>query len=450
MMKRQFKLWSLALLCALAYTTPVLAAEVAGTVSFVVGVASVAGTGTDAALRQLRRGDAVDVGQTLVTGPNGHVHLKMQDGAFVSVRPQSRFKIEQYHYDAQVPANNRIKFVLEEGIARSITGRAGAAARSNYRLNTPLAAIGIRGTDFVVQATAEATRVTVQSGAVSFTPLAGDCLASGLGPCASATTRVLTAAMRDGYLELSRQAGTPVLVPAERAVNNPNAVSPPRPEEPKAIDDKTVGRADTKDAILNQSVNAVLGAAHAPDAPAAVMPASLPTPATLPTPPTQFYWGRWSRFIQPGQEASSIEALLAPGREVLASNSVFVLSRDDGLPHMPATGVAKFQLAGSEAYVMSDTKTLSAATIAAPALTVNFAARTYDTALTVNGGALGMVGIASSGQVSGQGQFIPAVNSANTTIGGFLSSDVSQAGYVFERGGLPNGASVVGVTRWLR
>ncbi len=443
MIKRQLHSWSLALLWACA--TPALAAELAGTVSFVIGTATRTATAanTDAARPvpaapwQLRRGDAVEVGQTLVTGPNGHIHLKMKDGAFISVRPHSRLKIAQYHYDAAVPANNRIKFALEEGTVRSITGRAGEAARSNYRLNTPLAAIGIRGTDFVVQATVEATRVTVQSGAVSFSPLAGDCLASGSGPCASAATRVLTAAMHDGYLELSKHGGIPTLVPAERAVNNPNAVSPPRPEEPKAVDGRTIGSADTKDAILNQSVNNLLGAVRAPDAPAITLP------------PTQFYWGRWSRFIEPGQEASGIAAVFLPGRETLAANSVFALNREVGLPRMPKAGVAKFQLGGSEVYAMSDNKTLSAATIAAPSLTVDFAARSYDTALTVNSATLGNVGIASSGRITGQGQFIPAVNSANTTMNGFLSNDASQAGYVFERGGLLGGASVVGVTRWL-
>lgn len=443
MMKRQWKSWSLALLCTLACATPALAAELAGTVSFVIGAASASdeNAASSATSRPLRRGDTVDVGQTLVTGANGHIHLKMQDGAFVSLRPQSRLRIEQYHYDAAIPANNRIKFMLEEGTARSITGRAGEAARSNYRLNTPLAAIGIRGTDFVVQATADATRVTVQSGAVSFSPLTGDCLASALGPCTSSATRVLTAAMRDGYLELGKQGGIPVLVPAERAVNNPNTVSPPRTEEPKTLDEKTVGRADSKDAIMSQSANTLLNAVRVPDA---------PTPPVAVQPPTQFYWGRWSRFIQPGEEASSIGAVSVPGRETLVGNTVFALFRDEGLPHMPTAGVAKFQLAGSEAYLMSDNKTLSAASIAAPSLTVDFAARTYDTALTVNSTGLGQVGIASSGQITGQGQFIPAANSANTTMGGFLSNDASQAGYVFERNGLPNGTSVVGVTRWLR
>ena len=34
---------------------------------------------------------------------------------------------------------------------RSITGQWGEAARDRFRLNTPIAAIGVRGTDFIVE-----------------------------------------------------------------------------------------------------------------------------------------------------------------------------------------------------------------------------------------------------------------------------------------------------------
>ena len=214
-----------------------LAADLAGSVSFVIGDASV--VGEDGKARTVARGENVNAGQILQTGATGHIHLRMVDGAFVSIRPQSRLRIEDYHYDAANPANNRIKFVLEKGVARSITGRAGEVAKENYRLNTPLAAIGIRGTDFVVQATDDITRVTVQSGAVVMAPLAGDCLASALGPCKSAASRVLTAAMRDAYLELRNRNEAPLLVPAEKALESPNLVAPPRPEEPKASADSS-------------------------------------------------------------------------------------------------------------------------------------------------------------------------------------------------------------------
>ena len=167
--------------------------EVAGTVSFVIGEAS---TLTNGQKQAISRGDAIKAGQTIATGVNGHVHIKLIDGAFVSIRPSSRFVIEEYKFDAEQPKNSRIKFNLEQGTARSITGKAGEASKESYRLNTPLAAIGIRGTDFVVHTEQSVTRVVVQSGAIVMSPLSQECLSSAFGPCNTATARVLTAAMR--------------------------------------------------------------------------------------------------------------------------------------------------------------------------------------------------------------------------------------------------------------
>ena len=169
--------------------------DIAGTVSFMVGDAST--LSSSGQKQTISRGTSVLVGQTILTGDNGHVHLKMVDGAFVSIRPSSKFKIEEYLFNVAEPKKSKVKFILEQGTARSITGKAGESSKESYRLNTPLAAIGIRGTDFVVQTEKNVTRVIVQSGAIVMTPLNDDCLSSSFGPCNTATARVLTAAMRD-------------------------------------------------------------------------------------------------------------------------------------------------------------------------------------------------------------------------------------------------------------
>jgi hypothetical protein len=124
-----------------------LAGVVAGHISFLIGDVSLQ---AQDGVRPLLKTDVVEVGQTVYTGPSGHLHLKMVDSAFISVRPNSRLLISQYEYDAANPANSKIRFSLEEGVARSITGKGGEANKAGYRLNTPLAAIGVRGTDFVV------------------------------------------------------------------------------------------------------------------------------------------------------------------------------------------------------------------------------------------------------------------------------------------------------------
>ena len=436
---------TMALVCMTVASACALGAEQAGSVSFVIG--DVSSIGADGKAIPVSRGNTVQAGQTLVTGANGHIHLRMVDGAFLSVRPQSKLRIENYHYDAAVPANNRIKFILEQGVARSITGRAGEAAKENYRLNTPLAAIGIRGTDFVVQATNDITRVTVQSGAVVMAPFGGDCLASALGPCKSAASRVLTAAMRDAYLELRSRNESPLLVPAEKALDSPNHVAPPRPEEPRAAaadkQSKTSASGDSQDAIREAATGLLKNQVDAATALAPVPNISVPPPAT------QYWWGRWSSFIQAGQEGKSISAALGPDREITVGNSVFGLVREKGDVALPNSGIAKFQLADSEAYVLHGSKTLTSAQVSAASLTVDFGGRRFDTALTVNSNDAAPIPVQASGRVTFQGQLFSDANTTGTVVNGSLSRDLSQAGYVFQRD-LSNSLSVVGATRWIR
>lgn len=419
-----------------------LAADLAGSVSFVIGDASV--ISEDGKPRAVTRGENINAGQVLQTGTTGHIHLRMVDGAFVSIRPQSRLRIEDYHYDAANPANNRIKFVLEKGVARSITGRAGEASKENYRLNTPLAAIGIRGTDFVVQASNDITRVTVQSGAVVMAPLTADCLASALGPCKSAASRVLTAAMRDAYLELRNRNEAPLLVPAEKALESPNLLAPPRPEEPHPSADKQAKgntNIDSRDAIREVAVDSIKNKVDA-----AVPGTAGDTVVVIPA--QKFWWGRWSSFIQPGQESSSFVAALAPGRELAVGNEVFGVLRETGDVFVPNSGVAKFQLGDAEAYMMEGKK-LTAAQVTSPSLTVDFGNKRFDTALTVNSAGHAPVAVQSSGQVTWQGELRADANSTGTQLQGMLSKDASQAAYVFQRD-VTNGLSVVGATRWYR
>lgn len=453
-----------ALLAVTALCAPARAADLAGSVSFVIGDATV--VDVNGSSHPVARGDKIDAGQTLVTGSSGHIHVTMVDKAFLSVRPQSRLKIQDYHYDAAVPANNRIKFVLEQGVARSITGRGGEASRENYRLNTPLAAIGIRGTDFVVHANADVTRVYVQTGAVVVSPFGDGCLASAFGPCISASTRVLTAAMNNAYLELRSRTEVPLLVPIDKGLE-PNTVAPPRPEEPRpAVGDKQSKAGisfEARDVIrdaaadtLKSKVDVAAIPAPVPEkAPALVTPGTpavvVVVPVPVAPPAAQFWWGRWSAYITPGQEAQSLIAAYSvkPGeRDIAAGNDVFGVLREKGDYVMPASGIAKFALADAEAYYMSPGKLLAAAAISSPSLLIDFGAGRYDTSLALSASGMTPVTVQSSGSVTTQGQMLSDGNAA-TALSGFVSRDTSQATYVFDRA-VSGNVSVVGATRWAR
>jgi hypothetical protein len=432
---------------AIVLSVSASASEAVGTVSFVIGDAN---TLIDAKNNQaIVRGDKLQQGQVVLTGSNGHVHIKMIDGAFVSIRPMSRFRIEEYKYDAAEPKNSRIKFVLEQGTARSITGKAGEASKQSFRLNTPLAAIGIRGTDFVVHTERDVTRVVVQSGAIVMTPLNEDCLSSTFGPCNNSTARVLTAAMRDAYLELRSKKDAPILVPAEKSLNSPNLTSPPRPEEPVADRGEKSGSASVSriSQDVNQAVTVTTIKTQIDSLANTPKPVDKPVVEPVePVVPAKIWWGRWEPVV--GGSGSTGNPALAPDREVTMSNVVFGMLREKGDAYVPNSGVAKFKLADSESYLMAADKTLTAGRVSDTNLVIDFANRKFDTSLVVNVNGFAPTEIRASGDVSFQGLFMTETTSPDTIVAGSLSKNGDQAGYLFQRN-TGNGL-IIGATRWIQ
>ena len=169
------QLQSASLLCGLllAQAAAAQAPVVVGETTLVIGQAQIINANGKSI--PVTRGSVIQVGDVIQTEIGGHVHLRFVDGGRVSVRPSSRLQVENYTHSAQQPQLSAIKFTLQEGVVRSITGSWGESARERFRLNTPLAAIGVKGTDFIVRANADATAATVFSGAIAVAPLQGSC-----------------------------------------------------------------------------------------------------------------------------------------------------------------------------------------------------------------------------------------------------------------------------------
>lgn len=168
------------LVIALAITAPYSFAKnttntpAVGTITLLLGQVQVTGPERQGTKR-LTTGAKIYPGDRLVTRASGHAHLRFIDGALLSLRPSSRLTIQEYHYDSQNPANNQVAFKLEEGIARSISGKAAQSARENFRMNTPIAAIGVRGTDFIVHTSQDRTRALVTEGGIVLSGLEMGC-----------------------------------------------------------------------------------------------------------------------------------------------------------------------------------------------------------------------------------------------------------------------------------
>jgi hypothetical protein len=140
-----------AMAAAIAACFPAIALGAgAARVDFAVG--NVTATSPDGRSRALNRGAEINEGDTVNT-QQGRAQLRFADGAYMSLQPQTEFKIEEFKYAGKEDGSENIVMNLLKGGMRTITGLIGRSNRNNYKLKTEVATIGIRGTEYSVQYT---------------------------------------------------------------------------------------------------------------------------------------------------------------------------------------------------------------------------------------------------------------------------------------------------------
>jgi hypothetical protein len=456
--------------CALASTA---CAGEAGRIVLVHGSAQVAN-------RSVALGDAVAEGDEIATGKDGYVYLRTVDNGLLILRPSSRARIVTYHVDRENPSNTRIKFELLSGVARSVSGDAVKLARQNFRFNTPVAAIGVRGTDFTVYTDQQMSRVTVLSGGIVVSGFGGACSPEGAGPCEAGSSRELSATQVGQMLEVARGRAAPQLMAASPALA-PDAVSPPRPDEPiskvapppspaapaeASLDPAKVG------SILQTAATAVKPAPPVvtPPPPPPPMPETPPVVVIEPPPPTttipdpvvvpplptaplpQIVWGRW----QPaGDQPAAVDTakLVAEKAQRIAQDADFVVFRTAGDWTPPVQGSVGFGLRQSDAIVRDEASgVITAARLENGKLNVDFGKSTFTTSFDLLSDsqrfslqARGNLG--SGGQLSGDSQFSSPTNMNVTGVVG--PENGMSAAYIFSSR-LDAARIASGVTYWTK
>lgn len=160
------------LCCLLLLPLAALAQETAGRIiksSGEVNAVSAAG-----ASRPLARGSEFFSGETIVTGPRASVQLRFSDASVVTLEAGSRFQINDYAFDGAGGSADTLVMTLLEGTLRTISGDIGDTPGDTYRLDTPMASMGIRGTEYGVRVMANGrTFVIVFDGGITLTPAGG-------------------------------------------------------------------------------------------------------------------------------------------------------------------------------------------------------------------------------------------------------------------------------------
>jgi hypothetical protein len=161
-MSSRLSLWFL--LC-LVWACPALADEAAALVFFSGNPVLTAENGI---VRPLRKGDSIASGETIDT-VDGRVQLRFRDGASMSLQPGTQFRVDSFRYSGnadQAVAGDGVIMSLLKGSLRTVSGWLGKRDRTQYRIGTTVATIGIRGTEFGASLDGSGLTVSTYAGLV--------------------------------------------------------------------------------------------------------------------------------------------------------------------------------------------------------------------------------------------------------------------------------------------
>ncbi len=454
----------IAIIAGLLLAAGSVQADEAGRIIFVAGDVKLGN-------KPVAQSQVIHEGDEMTTGSDGYAHLRTVDNGVLILRPNSRAKITAYHIDAQDPANTRIKLELFDGVARSISGDAVKKAPQNFRFNTPVAAIGVRGTDFTVITDQHSTQITVASGGIVMSGFDGSCTTQGAGPCEGSSSRELFSGQAGNLLQV--RSGQPV--PQLLRNTTPPQLPPPGANEPGVkgavtSDAQLIGTDISlnakKTASLLSAASASLNDAPAPvvvtPAPAVVTPAPVVvtpapvvvTPAPVVVVPEPQYqkivWGRWQALA--GQAATvDIATMIGADGRVIAFNSAYVLGRTGGAEWTtPSQGTMAFALKQSDAFIVNPTSgRQSVATLENGRLQIDFAKTSFSTGFDLISAQGERFNLKALGYVSAKGLLLGDMpyGASNMSVSGAVGP--SNAAYIFQSN-IDSSRQAIGGTSWIK
>lgn len=377
--------------------------------------------------------DSIYVGDLIESAESGHVQIRFVDNGVISLRPKSRLQIDQYDVDTQTAQKSAIRLNLQQGVIRSISGEATEAAHERFRLNTPITAIGVLGTDFLVKAENDKVMAAVYSGAIAIAPFnANTCSTESLGPCQGAyrlgaSSNTILFEQQGGAIHQKLLENSKPLI----GVDSNSATQ--SSSQTVAVDG---GNYLFKDAeaimqrLKNEPVNPSAGSAG------------------------PFAWGRWDGDVVPGDTMTQAFKVAYQGKEPLFYNDHFVLFRKPIVDNsqFPGQGVYTFTLTQGEVVFQYNALPLHAnvtvpAQLTEASLQVNFASNQFashfvmqvpnaipSTTLDING-VVTDTGLLTGGLVG---------NSAN----GSLNTNATSAAIMFEK--TVSQGVFQGIANWIR
>ena len=136
----------LALLMGMVAAWPLTGLAAAGLVQFTAGDVQLRRGET---LARLSKGSELDGGDVVLTGTEGRAQIRFSDGGLVALYPDSQFTVTRYADGAGAGEDHFVVNLLRGGM-RALTGLIGKRNPANYKVVTPTAVVGIRGSAFLL------------------------------------------------------------------------------------------------------------------------------------------------------------------------------------------------------------------------------------------------------------------------------------------------------------
>ena len=132
-------------LIVLGYSANALAQE-AGKIMRVTGKATITSNANQS--REATKDEIVNTGDTISSGKESQVLIRLKDNSSLLVRAESKVKIAAFQFENK-PTDNAKTTVLA-GTLRAVSGQIGKGQPDNVKYEAGTATIGIRGTDIEV------------------------------------------------------------------------------------------------------------------------------------------------------------------------------------------------------------------------------------------------------------------------------------------------------------
>src|SRR5262245_13507899 len=100
---------------------------------------------------RVEKGQTLPAGSSVTTEQKSYAVLKFEDGTVVLLKENTTFQVQAYSFNPKAPESSNAVFNLVRGGLRLVTGLVTARNRDALRVATPLATMGIRGTDVTAE-----------------------------------------------------------------------------------------------------------------------------------------------------------------------------------------------------------------------------------------------------------------------------------------------------------